>query len=424
MENIIKNECWSRAQDFLESTQDLEKRDYLSDDYVDLINYRYNLNRKNIRKIIPSSYDYTIEIKSKDLENQEVLSLMAYAESRKLKRTHKHMVKEFKALIEKINQGEDKTSNSNEILSNLDETMTRFLEKKKYKIGDFSIQVNQGERFNNFISKIERLANKNRELSKDISDDIASMVNHIHDINTVLSMVKQRHSSTQKGHMVISVDPAEILTMSDNTYGWTSCVSPFSGAYANSPMGWIQTGRAFIVYVHSKRSSSYAPKNSSGVISHSKMWRRMGIFTDDGNILLYKPYPFKSNEFDKILKQYIEEQTGFIEANSQYDYEVDDLDTAYYKDSSDFIFIVNPEKYPAESVIEDSITDEHDTICPSCGGYHEEIDSPYCQRCRHVFTCDFCDDVHHVIDKEYIEKENAYVCLDCYEDYEYWDEEA
>ena len=153
-------------------------------------------------------------------------------------------------------------------------------EENLFKLMIFFEKLSPVEFANNIINldreilgiKISKGNKISRTISKFVSDKkIAS------DITTKYSMVVQEFKA--KGKVVLSIDPMDYFTMSENDSNWTSCHS-LTGCYQTGTVAYLQDSTTVIAYAKPIRNTTV---NFYGeVASYSnKIWRQVVMFSDN-----------------------------------------------------------------------------------------------------------------------------------------------
>lgn len=153
-------------------------------------------------------------------------------------------------------------------------------EENLFKLLLFFEELSPIEFANNIINidreilgvKISKGNKISRTISKFVSDKkIAS------DITTKYSMIVQEFKA--KGKVVLSIDPIDYFTMSENDSNWTSCHS-LTGCYQTGTVAYLQDSTTVIAYAKPIRNTTV---NFHGeVASYSnKVWRQVVMFSDN-----------------------------------------------------------------------------------------------------------------------------------------------
>ena len=105
-----------------------------------------------------------------------------------------------------------------------------------------------------------------------------------------------------KGTLCLSIHPLDYMTMSDNTYGWDSCMNWMNeGQYR---MGTVEMMNSpYVVVAYLKGSDNLQFFNNEW---NSKKWRNLFIVKEDA-ICSVKGYPYINSTFDEILVEWLAE---------------------------------------------------------------------------------------------------------------------
>lgn len=96
--------------------------------------------------------------------------------------------------------------------------------------------------------------------------------NYVHDIQTKYSMFLQKLKA--KGKAVVSIDPIDYLTMSENKSGWRSCHA-LDGEYRTGTLAYMVDESTMIGYV--KTSEDVVINNDKLVPYSNKTWRQVVV---------------------------------------------------------------------------------------------------------------------------------------------------
>ena len=130
-------------------------------------------------------------------------------------------------------------------------------------------------------------------------------------------------TKTMEGTLILSIDPLDFLTTSDNNYGWTSCQSLYSGNYSCGVLSTMNSKHTFMVYFVDKDRPLY--NEEYGV--RDKKWRALVCMNENGSILLNKQYPYNYDELANKTIKFIEELTGKDLKESKYDMDDFNIET-------------------------------------------------------------------------------------------------
>lgn len=106
--------------------------------------------------------------------------------------------------------------------------------------------------------------------------------------------------------LCLSIHPLDYMTMSDNTYNWSSCMSwRDRGCYRAGTVEMMNSEIVVVAYV--KGSELFTWRND--YTWNSKRWRELFIIdlNDNGVITEVKPYPYVHTAYSKAILSWIEE---------------------------------------------------------------------------------------------------------------------
>lgn len=207
-----------------------------------------------------------------------------------------------------------------------------------------------------------------------------------------------------KGFIEISIDPIDILLMSCNMSGWTSCHTIAKPGYDGRTYGCYSAGifsymcdsSSMIAFRHDGKEYDYKI-NKNTIKAKSKNWRQMIWIKEDFKAFITsRQYPKYMDQVAKEIRELLEEQiNSYIEENIwvhtskkenikkyisnkregygsnlhyndvKYNY---DCDMCYHKESKLVHNFIKVGSYP---------------VCPICGdNVITEASSPKCNKCR------------------------------------------
>ena len=259
------------------------------------------------------------------------------------------------------------------------------------------------------------------------------------DIKEYFEDFRIRHSQilNQKeisGTLVLSIHPLDYMTMSDNSSGWSSCMSwREKGCYRRGTVEMMNSPCIIVAYLKSDNEMLYLGED---YYWNSKKWRTLCIF-DENYIASIKGYPYRNDELSsmvvKLLINLAKENLnlGFSEEILDYDpyeslivggnsYTFNFETNTMYND-----FENNPHCFMALSK---DLSSKHNYLnysgienCMWCGEtfdfyfYYECSDEPYehliCDDCYNAERCTYCDRLTH---DDLIEIDGQFLCKDCY----------
>lgn len=120
---------------------------------------------------------------------------------------------------------------------------------------------------------------------------------------------------TIKGTLCLSIHPLDYITMSENTYGWDSCMNWYKyiyhddgtaelnyGCYRRGTVEMMNSPNVIVAYLDAD-----TPMTINGVEWNNKRWRCLFI-VEDNCILSVKSYPYYNEELTKKAINMIKEQ--------------------------------------------------------------------------------------------------------------------
>lgn len=115
-----------------------------------------------------------------------------------------------------------------------------------------------------------------------------------------------------KGNLVISIHPLDFITMSDNSLGWSSCMSwTDEGCYHLGTVEMMNSNNVVVCYLEGSTPYKFDDKHSEDEewIWNNKKWRQMFYVTKD-IIVSGKAYPYEHLELTKTILGKLRELAG------------------------------------------------------------------------------------------------------------------
>lgn len=275
-------------------------------------------------------------------------------------------------------------------------SFAKIVKENKVKVSRFisdDVEIQKGMRITKAIMKVFETSHY-----KKASQDF---INHY-------SMLMQK--SYQRDTLYISTKPEDIISMSDNSNGWRSCMAPDSNeSYKYGTIEWANHPGVMVAYLKSSDSYKYGIDN--------KKWRALIIIGQshkaEPSIMIQKHYPYYSEQAEKAIVDYLESQLDKNRHDERLGWrdEVVLNVSQAYKDSG------NAYGFPkgAFSIFYDRYKNYYS--CPIC--YSNEM----CECVGNHGTCDYCGvvihhgDLHHTMNGEVLcdpcLHENYTYCEDC-----------
>jgi hypothetical protein len=215
-----------------------------------------------------------------------------------------------------------------------------------------------------------------------------------------------------KGNLVISIHPIDFATMSDNSNGWTSCMSwANKGGYRAGTIEMMNSPYVVVAYLESD-TETYNERPS-------KKWRKLFIKTPE-LVCGVKGYPFENEELDEIVLRELS-PADFKRTQFVLDHHVDkfynleneiklEFFTGYMY--NDFYSLNKLTAYIGPQVENYSTIETNYSgplICLCCGeGFVPEVETQLlCEDCEELPRCSECGRVMEP------EEANNTFCEDC-----------
>lgn len=134
-----------------------------------------------------------------------------------------------------------------------------------------------------------------------------------------------------KANLVLSINPIDYMTMSDNNCDWSSCMSWInSGMYSIGTVEMMNSNVAVVAYLESK-----VPYEVCGMTAPNKSWRAL-LFVHKDIMIVGKNYPYNHEGLCKVALYHM---SKLVKDNLNWDYSFKDQlyrDLRYF-DSNDFV---------------------------------------------------------------------------------------
>ena len=290
----------------------------------------------------------------------------------------------------------------------------RVMHKWTGNIGEREVVVNKGMKFSRSLSFLFPLDEESTREAQDL-----------------YSTYRQGFSSRKPGHLYLSIEPLDFLSVSDNNHNWSTCQSMTDGEYRVGNYN-LMTDSVTVVGYYASEEDMDVRLQSFGDIAkwNSKRWRVLIHLKKVENtwVALYnKEYPFRSevllSELDKLLVETLDigETTSLQNyTNIKVDYTrlyQPTGDTCAYLDLSSnakFGKVRGPKEIlqGTKQMIPMEIGEP--IMCLQCGshvatrGYEGT-----CDFCADEYHCEWCGGEYDLGELSYMKAENGYVCFDC-----------
>lgn len=215
-----------------------------------------------------------------------------------------------------------------------------------------------------------------------------------------------------KGNLVFSIHPIDFMTMSDNTNGWSSCMSWIDGgAYSAGTIEMLNSNVACVAYLESKTPFVY-----NGINIPNKSWRAL-VFAHKDILLVGKHYPFHSDALALTILDKLQE-TLRDTVKWKYQYKKQLYSDMIYSYNNEYIrnefgrTFNNHKIYTYMNNMYHDIIEDHDSKYWCCRNYvhktlYLNLSGPltcmccgkempykgtkkYCEHCKDLYECHGC----------------------------------
>lgn len=117
--------------------------------------------------------------------------------------------------------------------------------------------------------------------------------------------VSKLYQEKGKGHLVISINPIDYLTVSINASQWDSCHHFMKGAYRNAGLSYMNDKTSLVSY-RSDREVKYEFEGKK-FEWNTKCWRQMIYVAEQNSTMVFsRQYPYESEELSFHIRQLLE----------------------------------------------------------------------------------------------------------------------
>ena len=126
-----------------------------------------------------------------------------------------------------------------------------------------------------------------------------------------------------KGSAVLSIDPVDYITMSENNSNWESCHS-MSGCYRTGPFAYLQDSSTTISYVKPKDDCVFTYGDGKTLTYSNKNWRQIVLFSKELKYATQlRQYPYTSQANQSTVASIV---MNILNAKSGLDYQIHSID--------------------------------------------------------------------------------------------------
>lgn len=232
-----------------------------------------------------------------------------------------------------------------------------------------------------------------------------------HRVSTLHSMANQKLFT--RGKVVLSIDPADYVTMSSNSSGWRSCHRLDGGEYRTGPLAYLNDSSTVICYIESSTPCDFR-YNGKAFQHTNKVWRQIALVSPNLTFAAQeRQYPNSNSTNQKAVSDIFKElfenfhEKSYI-VNEDIDCEelmelhVDfankvDRCSLYYNDTINEMYnsanVVSPSGVSIQELKKYELPVKgEDAYCLYCGDPIENSDSLYCYDCSEDQDDDDYDD--------------------------------
>ena len=126
-----------------------------------------------------------------------------------------------------------------------------------------------------------------------------------------------------KGSAVLSIDPVDYITMSENNSNWESCHA-MSGCFRTGPFAYLQDSSTTISYVKPKDDCVFTYGDSKTLTYSNKNWRQIVLFSKELKYATQlRQYPYTSQANQSTVASIV---MNILNAKSGLDYQIHSID--------------------------------------------------------------------------------------------------
>ena len=126
-----------------------------------------------------------------------------------------------------------------------------------------------------------------------------------------------------KGSAVLSIDPIDYITMSENNSNWESCHA-MSGCFRTGPFAYLQDCSTTISYVKPKDDCVFTYGDSKTLTYSNKNWRQIVLFSKELKYATQlRQYPYTSQANQSTVASIV---MNILNAKSGLDYQIHSID--------------------------------------------------------------------------------------------------
>ena len=232
------------------------------------------------------------------------------------------------------------------------------------------------------------------------------------------------------GHLCLSIHPLDYITMSENNYNWTSCMSWFDeGEYRQGTVEMMNSNCVIVAYLKGKEDYAIEENYKWS----NKKWRELFIISKE-TLMEIKGYPYQNSDLSSIvlnwLKELAETNLNWHYSKNLYEYDSNEPEIYCKENHINYELIFHTEEMYNDFGSKHLCflgfdSDNHymhlnysgDSQCIICGEVDIRISDPaflICSSCCHMISCDCCEQWYSK--DEIIYHQGTAYCSYCYEE--------
>lgn len=122
------------------------------------------------------------------------------------------------------------------------------------------------------------------------------------------------NTKTLKGDLCLSIHPLDYMTLSDNTYNWSSCMSWVHGEYRIGTIEMLNSPYVVVGYLRGQEDKCF--DNPILAKAYAKKWRSLFIVSEEV-ITNVKGYPYQSEILNRLCVNWLKELSGNKYSNKE-----------------------------------------------------------------------------------------------------------
>lgn len=218
-----------------------------------------------------------------------------------------------------------------------------------------------------------------------------------------IELSKYFNNATSKGDLILSIRPIDYVTLSDNHYNWSSCLSwDNEGSYRAGTLEMLTSPYVVVAYL--------APSGSEDPLD--KKWRQLFIVTPEV-IAGSRQYPHRRDDISQIAFDTLRD---LAKKNLNYVYDSSDASGVYFSTDlmyNDLSYTNNVFPFAKKEDFVGTIHYSGIALCQTCGEPITEPDKLECECCDPSLYCCECGERVYEEDGYFIDEDGNIYCDNC-----------